>query len=203
MDIDAAWDRVEAWLKARAPDMRESLNPPAESEAVAELQAALGLTLPADFVASVGRHNGQSEEAESGLFPHSDVLGPEPAWRLMSLAEVESFWKQMQELVVGGEFADLSSDPAPGVRSDWWCPGWVPFADNGGGDAVCLDTAPAEGGRAGQVILFSHDAAARPVLAESFAPWLTRLADGLESGRYVYDPDEGLIEPDADEDDDE
>jgi cell wall assembly regulator SMI1 len=187
--------------------VRKSLRPPAKPEAIGKLQAALGVTVPSDFVASVARHNGQSEEAESGLFPHSDVLGPEPAWRLLSLAEIQSAWVLMKGLIESGEFAGRPSTPPAGVCSDWWHPGWVPVAQNGGGDLVCLDTAPAEGGHAGQVLLFSHDDAVRPILAPSFDVWLTRLAEGMESGRYVYDPVEGLIEPsgegDEDEDDDD
>jgi cell wall assembly regulator SMI1 len=119
---------------------------------------------------------------------------------LLSIAEIKSFWKQIKELVDGGEFDDQRSAPASGVRSDWWCPGWVPVADNGGGDAVCLDMAPDDGGAVGRVILFSHDAAERPILAPSFEAWLIQLADNMESGRYVYDPDEGLIELEDDDD---
>ena len=74
------------------------------------------------------------------------------------------------------------------------------MADNGGGDAVCIDTTPAVGGAVGQVILFAHDVADRPVLAGSFGQLLMKLADGLESGRFVFDPDDGLIEADEDED---
>jgi len=199
MSVGDAWDRIEAWLKEHARSVRKSLRPGAKPEAVAKLEAALGVSLPADFAASVARHNGQAEEAESGLFPHTDVLGPEPAWRLLSLAEIKSFWKLMKELVDAGEFAGRPSTPPAGVRSDWWCPGWVPVADNGGGDAVCLDLSPAEGGRVGQVLLFAHDAPDRPLLAESFGAWLTRLAENLEAGRYVYDSDEGLIEPDGED----
>lgn len=200
MSIDVAWERIEAWLKAHAQDVFQSLKPPARLPSVKKLETDLGVTLPSDFAASVARHNGQSDDAESGLFPHSDdVLGPEPAWRLLSLKEIKSFWGMMKELAEAGDFVGQTTDPGPGVRSDWWCSGWVPFADNGGGDAICLDMTPATGGRTGQVILFLHAGPDRPVLAGSFEELLTRLADGLESGRYVCDPDEGLIEAVADE----
>lgn len=195
MGVDTAWDRIEVWLKAHAREVRKSLRPPAKPPAVQKVEAAIGLRLPPDFAASVGLHDGQNDEAESGLFPHTDdVFGPEPAWRLLPLAEIGDTWGQLKGLHDSGEFAGQATVPAPGVRADWWCPGWVPFADNGGGDHLCLDTTPGEGGRIGQVLVFRHDSRSRPLLACSFEELLTRLADGLESERYVFDAAEGLVE---------
>jgi cell wall assembly regulator SMI1 len=195
VSVDTAWDRIEAWLKAHARDVRKSLRPPAKPPAVHKVEATIGVRLPPDFVASVGRHNGQSDEAESGLFPHTDdVFGPEPAWRLLPLSEIAAVWGQLKGLYDAGEYAGQATDPSPGVRADRWCPGWVPVADNGGGDHLCLDTTPGEGGRVGQIVVFRHDSPSRPLLAGSFEELLTRLADGVESGRYIFEADEGLVE---------
>lgn len=195
MGVDAAWAQIESWLKTHAPLVRKSFRPPAKLGAVRQLESSLGVTLPADFISSLAFHNGQGEGAESGLFPHTDDnLGLEPAWRLMSLTEITAAWTQLKVLLDGGEFAGQVSEPAPGVRTDWWCPGWVPIADNGGGDHLCLDTTPGEGGRVGQVVVFRHDARSRPLLAGSFEELLTRVAEGVVSGRYVFDPVEGLVE---------
>lgn len=195
MTIESAWNRIESWLKANAKPVMKSLKPAAKPDAIDKLQTALGVTLPPDFVESLGRHNGQTDGEAGGLFPHTDeFLGQEPAWRLLPVTEIQAAWKSMKELVDIGEFCNRPSTPPKGIRTEWWHVGWVPIADNGGGDFVCLDTAPAKGGRAGQVFLFSHDSAERPLFAKSFTEYLMRLADELESGQYVYDEDEGLIE---------
>jgi cell wall assembly regulator SMI1 len=195
MGVGDSWDRIEAWLVAHAPAIRKSLRPGAKQAAVEKLEAALGATLPADFAGSARRHDGQPEDAEVGLFPVSDEgLGPLPSFRLLPLADARREWVMMKGLLDGGDFAGRQSEPARGVRADWWNVGWVPIADNGGGDYVCLDLAPGKGGTAGQVIVFFHDMPERQRLAKSFAAWMEQLARGLASGRYVLDEDEGIVE---------
>jgi cell wall assembly regulator SMI1 len=202
MGVPESWKRIETWLKANASPIRKSLRPEAKAGALEELLGKLGLSLPADFIESVRLHDGQKPEAEHGLFPVTDdVLGPLPACRLLPIAEIAREWEQMKQLQEAGNFAGKTTEPAPGVRGDWWNPGWVPIADNGGGDYFCIDLVPDKGGTAGQVIVFYHDMTDRPRLAPSHAKWLEELADGLESGRYVFGEDEGIVEA-MDEDDD-
>jgi cell wall assembly regulator SMI1 len=202
MAVNDAWVRIEAWLSAHAPAVRKSLRPAAREGAVEKLQAKLGMTLPAAFAESVGRHDGQKPDAEHGLFPVADdVLGALPSCRLLSLTEIGREWAMMKQLHDGGEFAARKSEPARGVRDDWWNPSWVPIADNGGGDYFCLDLAPGKGGTAGQVIVFFHDMTDRPRMARSYAAWLEALARGFESGKYVLNEEEGIVEDeDGDED---
>ncbi len=200
MTVNESWDQIESWLAAHAPTVRESLRPPARAGTLDKLQAKLGLSLPADFANSARLHDGQKEDAEHGLFPIADdVLGAMPSCRLLALTEIGREWKLMKELHDSGEFASRKSKPVRGVRDDWWNPAWVPIADNGGGDYFCLDLAPARGGTAGQVIVFFHDMKDRPKIAKSYANWLEKLAKGFESGQYVLDEDEGIIEARDDE----
>lgn len=196
MSVSQAWDRIEAWLAENAKKVVKSLRKPAKPAAIAKAEKELGVTFPVDFAASLARHDGQSETAESGLFPYPS----EPAWRLLALEEILAIWKTMKELVDGGEFANRRSTPPRGVRNAWCHAGWIPVADNGAGDFVAIDTAPAPSGTAGQIILFNHDSPQRPRFAASFEVWLTKLADNMEAGRYVYDPsDWGLMEKESDE----
>jgi cell wall assembly regulator SMI1 len=201
MPVSDSWTRIEAWLGAHARSIRKSLRPAAKDGALAKLQAGLDSTLPAGFAESVGIHDGQKEDAEHGLVPVSDeLLGPLPSYRLLALAEIRREWAMMKELHANGEFAGRTPEPTRGVRADWWNPNWVPLADNGGGDYVCLDPAPAAGGTTGQVIVFFHDMNDRPLLAKSYAAWLEALAAGLEAGDYVLDEDEGIVAAPGDED---
>lgn len=195
MGVSKSWARIEAWLAVNAPSIRKSLRPAAKDGADEKLHRKIGATLPTDFAESVRLHDGQKSDAEHGLFPVADdVLGAMPSCRLLPLTEVAREWGMMKELRDGGEFADRKSEPARGVRGDWWNPGWVPIADNGGGDYFCIDLAPGKGGTVGQVIVFFHDMNDRPLIAKSYGAWLEKLAKGFESGKYVLDEDEGIIE---------
>jgi cell wall assembly regulator SMI1 len=201
MGVSESWGRIEAWLKANARPIRQSLRPAAKDRALGKLQGKLGVSLPADFGESVRRHDGQKPDAEYGLFPVADdVLGAMPSCRLLSLTEIAREWAMMKELYDSGEFARQKSKPPRGIRDDWWNPGWVPIAENGGGDYFCLDLAPGKGGTAGQVMVFFHDVKGRPRIAKSYAAWLEELAKGFESGKYVLDEDEGIVEGRGDED---
>lgn len=159
---------------------------------------------------SLLRHAGQTDDAAGGLFPHSDVMGPEPAWRLLTFEEIQRELTLMNEMMAAGEFRgrkatlktgkpktgeSKSGEQNAGEQTEWWPAGWVPIAGNGGGDLACLDLSP---GGAGRVVQFGHASAKRVVFAPSFAAWLATLADGLEAGRYQFDPDDGLVEADED-----
>ena len=50
-----AWARVGAWMRLHAPFVADSLRPGATAAQVAEAEAALGVKLPADFVAILRR----------------------------------------------------------------------------------------------------------------------------------------------------
>lgn len=195
MPVSDTWNRIEAWLAANASMIRKSFRPAAKASALKKLQTKIGLTLPTDFIESLARFEGQKEDAEHGLFPIADkFLGAMPACQLFSIVEIDREWSMLKGLLDDGEFAGSQSRPQSGVRDDWWNPGWVPIAGNGGGDSFCLDMAPDEGGSVGQVIYFFHDMKNRPLIAPSFSAWLEELAGGLESGRYVFDEDNGIIE---------
>ena len=58
-----------------------------------------------------------------------------------------------------------------------------------------MDFDPAEGGQVGQIIEFSHEIGPTAVLANSFGEWLHELAEGLESGKFVYYPEEETVAP--------
>jgi cell wall assembly regulator SMI1 len=193
--VGESWAAIEAWLATNAPSLRKSLRPAAADAAIDKLQSKLGRTLPADFVESLRVHDGQKSSADDGLMPMADdpILGEMPSCRLLSVAEIAREWAMMKELHDMGEFAGQKTRPAKGVGRDWWGPGWVPLADNGGGDYFCLDLAPARVGAAGQVIVFFHDMDERPLVAKSFRRWLNELASDFEAGKYTMDDDEGLV----------
>lgn len=50
-----------------------------------------------------------------------------------------------------------AADIEPGIKPMLWNSKWIPIAENGAGDYLCLDTDPADGGCYGQVLYFWHD----------------------------------------------
>jgi cell wall assembly regulator SMI1 len=87
------------------------------------------------------KHDGQREGADEPLIP--PIASGQDGYRLLTLRDLTAKWARWKKLTDMGEFKGLKSGPDRGVRDDWWNPGWIPFADNGSGDLLCLDMAPA------------------------------------------------------------
>jgi len=83
---------------------------------------------------------------------------------------------------------DITSDP--GVRARWFHDKWLPIADNGGGDLLCIDLDPDRGGTVGQVVEFRHDDSTRKRLAVSLLEYLTNLDEDEEED----ESDEGTLQ---------
>lgn len=98
--------------------------------------------------------------------------------------------------------ADASSRPCPwmfaameavvtrpdaAVQGVVGSPGWIVFADNGGGDRLAVDLTPGPGGHLGQIIMISHEA---NIGAFLLADSLTDLVlDRRSEERHVFHPD--------------
>ncbi len=115
------------------------------------------------------------------------------AYSPLTIEEIICEWNVQNELLAGGDFEGLEPEPDAGVAAQWWSPGWIPFASNGGGDLFCVDTAPADGGTRGQVISHSHESGKRKKLAASLGEYLKQIADDLDDGAVYHDTDWGLV----------
>ena len=189
--VAAAWTRIEKWLAANAGETLEALSRGASAASIAEVERTTGVKLPAAVRASYRRLDGDDG---SGIFPAIET--EEMAYSPMPLSRVASEWRS------GSKFArsypaDAEFDADRGIRREYWNPGWIPIATNGGGDYHCIDLSPAAGGTVGQVIEWRHETDERRLLAPSWEHRLTELADGLESGKYAYDEGHGVVRPRA------
>ncbi|WP_073264535.1 SMI1/KNR4 family protein [Cryptosporangium aurantiacum] len=161
-----AWARIEDWMAAHAPASAAVLAPPADPDAIAAAEAALGLAFPNELTQSLRRHDGLTEWA--------NVL---PEARPLAVAGiVESYRERM----------DVAPDvdgftPAGPENEPWWHPRWLPFGDAEGDLQVFdLRREPARLGWA------PHDnpgtfADAWP----SLTAYLTAVADALDAGGTV------------------
>ncbi|RSM71710.1 glucan synthase [Amycolatopsis sp. WAC 01375] len=121
--VNAAWDRVERWLKANAPTTAKTLRPPATIARIAEAQRKAGVAFPAELIAFLLQHDGVSGIGESFALP--------PFHHLASTETVASQAKVMCDVLI--------SSGLDGNVGSWWHGRFVPVAVDGGGDGLFLD----------------------------------------------------------------
>ncbi|WP_245983023.1 SMI1/KNR4 family protein [Trinickia fusca] len=160
------WKQLDDWFAADPARLPGGLNGPANADEIATLHALLDVTLPNEFVESLGIHNGQANPG--AVFADDDTL--------LNAREIVAQWSIWRKLVADGDFDDTTSEPDPGVKDDWYNLKWIPFTHDGSGNHLCLDLDPAEGGVVGQVIRVWHDDVQRERVAWSFAQWLAQVA---------------------------
>lgn len=154
--------RLERWLAAFRPHYLAVLRPGATAADLADLERALGGSLPEELRLLLTWHDGQTDESPARL---------EGNWLLMSAAQIAAAKR------------DLDAD----TQMTGWRQAWIPFLDDDAGDFLTLDTS--ERGR--PVREFWLGNAEQPIAAPSLVDWFARLVDDLEAGRYVEDPERG------------
>jgi len=180
-DVNEAWRRIDASLTEQDEYATENFPPGATPDAIARLEAELGIALPDDVRAGLAYRDGTDQ-----------ATLVEGTWSLLSVAEIRHSWGWMKTSHDAGEFAkhDESVRNEAGVKRAWWAPRWIPIATDHGGDYVVVDLDPDTGGHAGQLVRVFRDYEVRRVIAPSFAEWMATLASELDGGKYVWN--EGL-----------
>ncbi|MFD1538753.1 ankyrin repeat domain-containing protein [Nonomuraea guangzhouensis] len=180
---------ISAWLAEHARPDHTSLvraRGAADPAAVAGLEAAIGEPLPSDFRAYLRLFGG------CGGLDHYEYAG-------MSVERMLSRWQSLKDTHDQGIFDDRvphELDPANGcVRCVWWHPGWLPFAEDSGGNLLCVDLAPAPNGSRGQVIQWEIHGGPYGPRAWSFEDHLREHRDTLISVRHTYDAEGRLERP--------
>jgi cell wall assembly regulator SMI1 len=178
--IEQSWRVIEEWLAANAPSLLAGLVAGAHSMELQTIEGRIGplngSLLPEDLRASLSIHNGQADA-------DSPLIG---GWRLLGTSQVLESWQMHAEFRRDGTFStDLDDDVINdrGVRRAWSHEGWIPVAEDGAGNYVCIDVAPADGGAVGQLVGWYHDDDPRPLVASSFAAWLDRAATWMIAGK--------------------
>ncbi|MEO1330314.1 MAG: SMI1/KNR4 family protein [Pseudomonadota bacterium] len=181
--LDAALSRYLAAADRLRPEIRKGLPPGAAPERIAAAEAAIGRALTPELKAFLARHDGSAETFVA------------PGWRLLSADLIIATWPAWVDLyqnacVPGGYLfdpdADLRAPDGPAKGDLWMRLDWIPFAEDGTGDQLCIDLDPAPGGAVGQIVEFRHDDDARTVLAPGLAVWFERLAAEMADGRIVW-----------------
>lgn len=143
----------------------------------------LEVQLPSEFVSFLKIHNGQNSNSEGLL----------DAEQLLSTERIAQEWAVWKELLDKGTFIGIYSDPAGGVKNDWWNPKWIPITYDGSGNHYCIDLDPASTGTSGQIIRMWHDEGTRELVAPSFKVWISQYLAELKNGQYIYSEEYGGI----------
>lgn len=114
--------------------------------------------------------NGQAQAGSSKQAPPSPTSSSGQSWK--------------QDLL-----EKQTSVPANAVLKAYAHPAWIPLVRDWGGNNLAVDLAPGPAGHWGQVILFGRDYDTKYVVARSWAHFLAKVADDLNSGKWWIDED--------------
>jgi cell wall assembly regulator SMI1 len=168
-------ERLDCWLAQHRPEFYASLKPGLTDLELAEFEQLVGFEFPKAFREFYRWRNG--EEYLGDPFMYNRTIMPQ--------SDVREAWKELSGMQECGEWE----------QPQWYCRGWIPFLDNGGGSYLCLDLHGSFTGKRGQVIEFWCKDSDRPIVAEDFLSWLTWFVDSLETGDWHLEPDSGNFEP--------
>ncbi|GAK73482.1 hypothetical protein RRU01S_44_00010 [Agrobacterium rubi TR3 = NBRC 13261] len=186
MTMERSFQIVAQWLQENDPDKVPPFNQPATEDEIISAERRFGLELPDAVIDLYRLANGQP----------SNAAGIEGSFVIMSLDEAVDAANFLNSEFPDGINADAPDDTFVeadhGVRSTWWSRHWIPVMHNGGGDYLCADLDPAEGGSKGQIISYYHDEMFRSLVAPSVDSMLDDLASRLVSGRFRIN--DGMIE---------
>jgi cell wall assembly regulator SMI1 len=173
------WSEIEKWYKKNTTRLYKKLRRGVTKKELDAFVNAIGVKLPADYVASLKIHDGDVYLHD---YNYLRVSAAQRMWELMTQANEEGMFKKKKVVGRRGET----------IQNTWWHSGWIPFAEDSGGNMYCLDTAPTEKGVFGQVIKMELASGPFPTEFHSFREWLEKYKDDLYGGVYEVD-DEGFI----------
>lgn len=180
-----SWSRIKTVLREVLPELHDSLSYPADAETIAQLEAEIGMALPASVRESYLCVDGQDTAADyrDGLFY---------GLTLLSIEDVLNEWL-FWRAVDGEQGADpnvlamMASIPPGWIKTRYSSRGWIPLIADKCGNYVGVDLDPGEeGGSWGQVIVFGREFDRKCVLWRGegeggWGRWLAAFADELET----------------------
>ncbi|MBZ5711748.1 ankyrin repeat domain-containing protein [Nannocystis pusilla] len=118
-------------------------------------------------------------------------------YTLLDLSLARSRWQGLNELVDEGAFEDAEpralADDQDAIRFVWWSRGFIPLAEDGGGNLICADIDPGPGGTRGQIIKWEKTEGPLGPLDENLSMYLVNYRNALEEGSLAFD-DNGFLE---------
>lgn len=189
--IKQIWLELENYYIANYLKGLEYLGNGATDEEIDSVEEELGYNLPTALRESLKIHNGSRSNDYRSFY-------------LLNCQDIVSDYMVYKDLCDEGDFDDEGEiEGNPGVQPVWWDYGWIPFANDCGGNQYCVDMNPAEDGVYGQVITVWHDEESRPVVARGYHEFLNGVLNNLLAGNTTIQVEGGCIfltSGDSDED---
>ncbi|MCY0986488.1 ankyrin repeat domain-containing protein [Nannocystis sp. ILAH1] len=118
-------------------------------------------------------------------------------YTLLDLPLAYDRWTGLNELVDEGAFKKakpraLDKD-AGSIRFVWWSRGFIPIAEDGGGNLMCADLDPGPNGARGQIVKWEKTEGPLGPLAENIAAYLVDYRNSLQDGSLAFD-ESGFLE---------
>jgi len=188
--MKAVMERLEKWLEANIPEIREDLAPGCSDAVIAEFENLVGRPFPESLKDLYRWHDGQRGATNSGLFYGLEFL---------SLAKARENWESWKDIIDGWSPEEMTETSAfctsgtpDAVQALYANRYWIPFAYDYGGNHLGVDLDPGVRGTVGQVINFGGDEDDKYVVASSVAAFMEWLVDQLESGNFaISEEDDG------------
>jgi len=187
------WRAIEARIEVIGQGYVERLAPGLSTDEIGAFQAALGVELPGDYVASLREHAGmQLNESRSGR-PYPEMLIADFIPLPPTVVLERRAW--LRDGYDGPAREHARIDGA--IRHRRYDEGWIPVLARDGDASVfeCIDTVPAEGGTYGQIVSMCTNDPDRYVSAPSFrgllAGLLARFEEAVVDAELLED--EGII----------
>lgn len=192
-DIEGAWIRVEAALSRVLPDSLPLLAGPAEASEIDAIEAALGVTLPPDFRASLRVHNGSNYGNPTPvpleyLFGTGEIVELTQAWDSEEDPDFDDPRVMARDIDAGRIHVSGPVRPTSSLKNR------VVVGTMNGDVNWFIDLDPPEGGTPGQVVRLDLECGQWDVLAPSWTALLVRYAEDLE--RFADDPESSTLEID-------
>lgn len=157
------WKNIIEKGTRRNEDFKDKLylQPGASDEDFQLIEKTIDITFPKEMKDFYKVHNGQEWQIGRECFVRNLTLSP--------TTKIIENWMFLQE-----EFEpdELEPEIDSEIKPLLWNPKWIPIAENGGGDYLCLDTDPSDVGSVGQVLYFWHDWGKRSIEARSLFEFL-------------------------------
>jgi cell wall assembly regulator SMI1 len=171
-----ALERIHAWVSRNHPSRLPFLRLGAKDDTIQRIEGKLGRALPPCLRRLYAAYDGQPEGTVA-LFLNQRWLPLDlvvVAWEDLCFRH----GSKMQPVQVNGDQCQATVV---------WSADWLPIFGSPRGDHYCIDLGAEHPGRNGQIIWFLYDEPDRPVVAQNIASLFSRIAVGVETGRWRAD----------------
>jgi hypothetical protein len=118
-------------------------------------------------------------------------------YALLDLPQARERWLGLNELVDEGAFKTYEpralAEDDDQIQFVWWSRGFIPIAEDGGGNLICVDLDPGPGGIRGQVIQWEMTEGPFGPVDEGLGVYLADYRNALETGALAFD-ESGMLE---------